>query len=65
MLKEALSKLEDNHQKGKKKKCRRCLLARCYRGEGCPANTKRCNRCGKLGHFSRRTLCKGVSKVKE
>ena len=64
-LTEALSQLEDNRQKGKKKKFKRCLLARCYRGEGCPANTRRCNRCGELGHFSRSSLCKGVSKVQD
>ena len=27
-------------------------------GEGCPANTRRCNRCGEQGHFRRSTLCR-------
>ena len=66
-LSEAVSKLEleEKRQKGEKKKCRRCLLSRCNRGEQCPANTKRCHRCGEQGHFSRSTLCKGVKKVQE
>ena len=66
-LSEAVSKLEleDKRQRGEKNKCRRCLLSRCKRGEGCPANTRRCNRCGKEGHFSRSTLCKGERKVQE
>ena len=62
-LKVALSKLEDNRQKGEKK-CMRCLLSRCDRGEGCPAKTSRCNRCGEPGHYWRSTLCKGVRKVR-
>ena len=64
---EAVSKLEleDRRQKRDKKKCKRCLLSRCSRGERCPANTKRCNRCGEQGHFSKSTLCKGVKKVQE
>ena len=57
--------LEDKRPKGEKKKCKRCLLSRCSRGERCPANTKRCNRCGEQGHFSKSTLCKGVKKVQE
>ena len=66
-LSEAVSKLEleDKRQREEKKKCRRCLLSRCDRGEGCPANTRRCYRCGEQGHFSRYTLCKGVRKVQE
>ena len=66
-LSEAVSKLEleEKRQKGEKKKCRRCLLSRCMRGEGCPAQTRKCNRCGEQGHFSRSILCKGVRKVQE
>ena len=66
-LSEAVSKmeLEDRRQKRDKKKCKRCWLSRCSRGEGCPANTKRCYRCGEQGHFSKSILCKGVKKVQE
>ena len=59
-LSEAVSKLEleDRLQKRDKKKCKRCLLSRCSRGQKCPANTKRCNRCGEQGHFSKSTCVK-------
>ena len=62
-LADTLRKLEDRHQEREKKKCRRCLLSRCTGGDGCPANTRRCNRCGELGHYGRSTLCKGVKKI--
>ena len=64
-LSETVSKLEleDKRKREEKKKCKRCLLPWCNRGDGCPASTKRCNRCGELGHFSKSTLCKGVTKV--
>ena len=66
-LSEAVNKLEleDKRLKGERNKCKRCLLSRCNRGDRCPANTKRCNRCGELGHFSKSTLCKGVTKVQK
>ena len=64
-LAEMVSKLEleGKRQKGVKKKCSKCLLARCNGGESCPAKTKRCYSCGELGHYSKSTRCKGVSKV--
>ena len=45
-LTETLSRLEaqDKRLREGKKKCKKCLLSRCNRGEGCPANTRRCNR---------------------
>ena len=64
-LSEAVNKLEleDKRLKGVRKKCSKCLLARCNGGESCPAKTKRCYSCGELGHYSKSTRCKGVSKV--
>ena len=53
-LSEAVKKLEleDKRQREEKKKCRRCLLSRCNRGERCLANTRKCHRCWELGHLS-------------
>ena len=58
-LTEKLSKERDKRQVGEEKRCKKCLLARCEAGDKCPANTRNCNRCGELGHFSKSTLRKG------
>ena len=60
-LTDKLGKLEGQHQ-GEGKKCIKCLLARCEGDERCPAKTRKCNRCGLLGHFSKSTLCKGKNR---
>ena len=68
-LTDKLGKLGAQHQGYEGKNCKRCLLARCEGGEKCPAKTKKCNRCGEMGHFSKSTLCKlkkkGVRKLQE
>ena len=63
-LKEELHKLGGRLHGGKEKQCKRCLLARCEGGERCPAKTRKCNKCGELGHFSKSTLCKGKGSEK-
>ena len=67
-LTDKLGKLGAQHQSQEGKNCNRCLLGRCEGSERCPAKTKKCNRCGEFGHFSKSTLCKrkkGVRKLQE
>ena len=58
-LAEKLSKVGDKRQGEDERKCKQCCLPRCEGSTRCPARTRRCNKCGELGHFGRSTLCKG------
>ena len=59
-----LSKVGEKHKEEEGTKCKKCVLSRCDGGERCPAATRKCNRCGELGHFGKSTLCKGKNKEK-
>ena len=64
-LTDKLGKVGAQHQGYEGKNCSRCLLVRCEGGEKCPAKTKKCNRCGEIGHFSKSTLCKKNKRVRK
>ena len=51
-----LNKVEDQRQAQEGLMCIKCLLKRCEGGERCSAKTRKCNRCGELGHFGKSTL---------
>ena len=57
-LTDKLGKVGFQRQGDEGKNCNKCLLVRCEGGDKCPAKTRKCNRCGELGHFSKSTLCK-------
>lgn len=56
-------KSDDERTRVARELCSKCGYKNCRGSEKCPANGKRCDTCGKIGHF--RKMCRKVRRMRE